>query len=133
MEWLTFFVGEAHMALEARYVYQVIDDAQITPVPLSSECCLGLIYYRGELFDVLHLAPLLQQTENRAPETDRIILLKWSGRKLALVPDRMGELLWLEEDCGEPIDSRTGPKIRLITPKKIWQRLLEQPHGFRKV
>lgn len=134
MEWLTFIVGDEFLALEARYVYRVIDNAKIIPVPLSPASHLGLIYYRGELFNVLYLALLLHQGETRLPVSYRIILLKWSGKRLALVPDQIGELLWMEDkDRAVAVSPLEDHPIQLITPQYVWKKLLEQLDGFRQV
>jgi len=136
MEWLTFIAGEKELGMEAGHVYRVVDDARITPVPGTPACHMGLIYHRGELFDVVHLGTLLSGAATSAARPLNayrwIILLKWAGKKLALVPDRIVGLLWLDDTQeGCRAVTRENRTVMRITPGEIWKKLMELPYGFK--
>ena len=130
MELFTFKVADEVLGIDARYVYRVVENVKITPVPLAPPGHLGLIYYRGELFDAIDVVSLLGKRKEDLKEEYRLILVKWSDKKMALVPDGIEGLLWIE------FGKNTGPGYELgnyaarhITPEYIWNTLLNHPYG----
>lgn len=134
MELFVFISAEEYLGIDANYVYRVVEEIKITPVPMTSSYHLGLIYYRGELFDVVNIAGLLGSGKEESKGNPRIILLKWSDKKLALLPDRISGLLWIEERDGQDtIFTEGNHSVRLITPDYIWNRLLKLSYGSSKI
>lgn len=134
MEWFTFKVGDEHFGIETRYIYRVVDDVKVIPVPLTPACHMGLIYYRGELFDVFHLGSLLKKEKVEEKEGRWTILMKWSGKRLALIPDKVIGLLGIEEpDRQQRVSSRENEAIRFIKPDYIWNKLLELSYGYQQI
>ena len=132
MELFAFQAGKQILGIPPQEVVRVVENVPITPVPLTPDCHMGLIYYRGELFDVIHLGSLLKQEKAHHREGDWTVLLKWSGKKLALMPDKVMGLLWVEDQEGEePVYSQESENIRFISPEYIWERLLEQGYGYQ--
>jgi chemotaxis signal transduction protein len=134
LEWFAFKVADEYFAIEARHVYRVVEDARITPVPLAPPCHLGLIYYRGELFDVIDIVSLLREKRAGMKDNFRIILVKWSDKKLAMVPDGIVGLLWIED--GKDTDTvYAGGNFtaRRVTPDYIWSTLLKPIYGPDKI
>jgi len=117
MELLVFKTADEYLGIEAQYVHHLVDDATITPVPLVPSCYIGLMYYRGELFDVIDMGKLLGNHKPVSRENIRIILLKWSNKKLALVPEKIIGLNWVEDE--------ENYSVRIISPDEIWKLLLE--------
>jgi chemotaxis signal transduction protein len=115
------FLASGHMVgVEASDVYRVVDNCEITPVPLMPPFYVGIVYYRGELFDVLDAGSVLYSTRPRGFQGNRrIVLLKWKGRSLALIPDAVKGLLQYAAsgECDET--------IQLIHPESIRERALE--------
>jgi hypothetical protein len=136
----------------------VVDEINVTPVPLVPSCHMGLIYYRGDLFDVIHMGILLGQMEAKLDENSHVVLLKWSSKKLALVPDHIVGLIWVEDSKGGqtvyahypprlgeidlPAIARHEPTgagqqgaytVRLISPDYIWKKVSEPSYGPNKV
>ena len=161
MELFAFKTAEEYLGIEAQFIHRVVDDVQITPVPLVPSCHMGLIYYRGEVFDVIHVGSLLGQKEAVYNENSRIIFLKWSHKKLALVPDHIIGFIWIKDTKGEktfytPRPPRLSPTeqddppatarheragggqkekytVRLITPDYIWKKVSGLSYGPYKV
>ena len=134
MEFFTFEAADEYLGIEAKYIYRVVDEVKPTPVPLVPSCFAGVLYYRGELFDVTHVGSLLGQRETLVKGNPLIILLKWSHKKLALIPNRVIGLIWIEDINGKKIVyTREGHTMRIITPDEIWSSLSELPYGPYKV
>ena len=134
LEWFAFKAADEYLGIEARHVYRVVEDVRIAPVPLATHCHLGLIYYRGEMFDVIDVVSLLGKRKAGMKDNFRIILVKWSDKKLALVPDGIVGLLWIED--GKNTDTvYTGGNytVRLVTPEYIWSTLLKLTYGPDKI
>lgn len=158
MEWFAFKGGDEYLGIEAQYIHRVVDEVKVTPVPLVPDCHRGLMYYRGEVFDVIHIGSLLGQREAVYPpaspessrwragdENPRIILLKWSSKKLALAPDHIIGLVSVEDNkrgqtvyAPSPAERDDGGQkekyvVRLIAPDHIWEKVSELSYGPHKV
>jgi chemotaxis signal transduction protein len=134
VEWFTFKVVDEYLGIEARHVYRVIEDARITPVPLSPSCHLGLTNYRGQLFDVIDAVNLLGKRNSVATDNRRIILLKWSDKRLALVPDQILGLLWVVDGKDtDTVYAEGNYAIRRVSPETIWSTLLNLAYGPDKI
>lgn len=134
MELFIFKSGEEYLGIDASYVYRVVEEIKITPVPMVPPYYLGLLYYRGELFEVVDIAGLLGSGKAKLKGNPRIILLKWSDKKLAVIPDVISGLLWIEDKKGEDtIFAEGNHSVRVVTPEQIWKRLLEFSYGPTKI
>ena len=69
MEYLVFKRSGLLIGIEIEHIRQVVEDVTVAPVPLTPPGYVGLIYYRGELFDVADLGVLLG--ENRDPKISK--------------------------------------------------------------
>ncbi|MCP4667329.1 MAG: chemotaxis protein CheW [Deltaproteobacteria bacterium] len=130
MEWFTFQARKEVLGIDAQHVYRVVDDVKVTPVPLTPECHLGLIYYRGELFTVIDIINMLGYGKANVEKNAPIILVKWSDKNLALVSDQIGGLLWIEDEA-ETLSTygKGNHTVRPITPETIWNTLLKFSYG----
>jgi len=134
LEWFSFKAADEYFGIEAEYIHRVIDGVKVTPVPLVPSCHMGVMYYRGEVFEVIHVGSLLGQREASYNENSRIILLKWSSKKLALVPDYIIGLIWVEDTkVKQTVYTHREYTVRIITPDYIWKRVSELSYGPYKV
>jgi len=116
--------------IEARYIYRIADDAKPVPVPLLPSCHVGIVYYRGDLFDVIDAGQLLGTHSSLSDKAPRVILLKWNHRKLGLIPDRIVGIKWIEDtNTSQTAFTREGLAIQMITPGEIWEMLSDLPYG----
>ena len=124
MELITFMAADEYFGIDVRHVYRVVEDARITPVPLAPPSHLGLMYYRGELFDAVDVVSLLGNKKSELRDRYSIILVKWSEKKLALIPDEIVELLRVEDGKNTDTVCAGGDyTARLVTPEYIWNTL----------
>ncbi len=129
---MDIFIFEAaghYIAIEAKYIYRVADSVNIVPVPLMPPCYEGLLYYRGDLFDVIDMGRLMEANAALFHDEPCIILIKWNSRKLGLIPDRIVGMKWVEQEEGAIVVDKTGNTARLMTPDNIWKKLAGLSHG----
>lgn len=126
MKLFTFKLGNDNFGIEAKYVYRVLDDVRITPVCLMPPFYLGLLYNRGELFDVIDLGVLLDKDVS-LQENPRLMVIRWENRKLAISPGIIQGLVWIENDMErDALICEGGGMVHLITPKQIWEKMGRQ-------
>ncbi len=140
MKIFVFKAKDIHMGIESEYVYRIIDDYKITPVCLTPKCYTGLIFYRGELFDVINIGLLFdysghtENIDNEPTQNQRIIIVKWHNKKIAVIPDEITGMIWIDGKSNELNSYRYENKnINLITPDHIWKKLQELPYGYQQV
>lgn len=134
MKFFVFRVRDEFLGIESQYIHRIIDDSKATPVCLTPDCYEGLLYYRGELFDVINLAPFFGYPKNEHIEIPRIIILKWANKKMAIIPDDIVGMIWMEDDS----EDRTafhyeGHVVRLLNPDDIWKKLTRLFDGPNKI
>ncbi|RLF57829.1 MAG: hypothetical protein DRN37_05840 [Thermoplasmata archaeon] len=134
MELFVFNSAKDYLGIDADYVYRVVEEIKITPVPMAPSYYLGLVYYRGELFEVIDIVGLMDKGKAESKANTRLVLLKWSDKKIAFIPDRISGLLWIEDKMGQDtIFTEENHPVRIITPENIWSRLLKTPYGSTKI
>lgn len=130
MDCFIFEAAEKCLGIEARYVYRIADDARPAPVPLLPSCHVGIIYYRGDLFDVIDAGRLLGNESSLLSGTLYVILLKWDQRKLGLIPNRIVGMKSIEDvNATHTVFTRDGHAIQIITPEEIWKILTDLTYG----
>jgi len=127
MKLITFKTNGDVLGLPSDYVYRIVDHVTITPVCLMPPCYLGLLYYRGELFDVLDIGLLLDKEKASFSESRRLMVIRWTGRKMAVAPGIIQGLVWIDGDnCQDTSITEGGQAIRVLTPEAIWEAVLEK-------
>ncbi|MDO9110985.1 MAG: chemotaxis protein CheW [Desulfatirhabdiaceae bacterium] len=130
MEIVAFSVDGRLYGFDAQHVNRVIEKVNIFPTPFMPECHMGLLFYRGELYDVIDAGILFNQNKSAMDSHSRIILMKWNRKRLAVIPDVVVGLMWIDDQA---FDQGTltahGETIDLITPESFWSRLLELSYG----
>ena len=130
MECFIFEAAEKYLGIEAQYIYRIADDVKPAPVPLVPSCHVGIIYYRGNLFDVVDVGSLMGKERSLPNGNPYVILLVWDQWRLALIPDRIVGLEWIEDsNVTQAVFTKDGRTIQMITPGEIWKILSELPYG----
>lgn len=130
MECFIFEAAEKCLGIETEYIYRIADDIQITPVPLAPPCYRGLIYFRGDLFDVIDVGSLMGGERFLPNGSPYIILLKWDQRKLGLISDKIIGITWIEDNNGSrTVFTKEGRTVELIMPEEIWKILSKLAYG----
>ena len=98
----TFFIRDAHCALDAAGVQEVIRLGPLTPICHASEEILGVLNLRGRIVTILDVG-LTLGFEKVVPGPDsRIFIIEDRGEFIGLLVDRVGEVVEVE-------GSRMGP------------------------
>ena len=134
MKFFVFKARDEFLGIESQYIHRIIDDSKVTPVCLTPACYEGLLYYRGELFDVINIASFLGYPKKENIEIPRIIILKWVNKKMAIIPDDIIGMIWMEDDS----ENRTvcyyeSQVVRLLNPDDIWKKLSGLSYGSNKI
>lgn len=126
MKLFTFKLGNHDFGIESKYVYRVLDDVLITPVCLMPPFYLGLLYNRGELFDVIDLGVLMDRGTS-FQESPRLMVIRWEDRKLAISPGIIQGLVWIDDDMQrDALIAEGGGMVHLVTPAQIWEKMGRQ-------
>ena len=81
------------------------------------------------MIDIVHL---LGHGNADLEKNFRIILVKWSDKKLALVTDEIIGLFWVDDaEDNKTLIRKESYTVRLITPEVIWEKLLSLSYGPR--
>jgi hypothetical protein len=60
--------------------------------------------------------------------------MKWDKNKLAIIPDVVVGLVWIDDQAiHQGASTADGQMIELITPDSIWDRLLKLRYGPGKI
>jgi len=130
MDYFIFEAGEKYLGIAVQYIYRIADDIKTTPVPSVPSCYRGLIYYRGDLFDVIDVGSLMGKERFLSNGNPYLILLKWDQRKLGLVSDKIIGIKWIEANNGNrTVFTEDGSTVELITPEEIWKNVSELAYG----
>ena len=130
MDIFIFEAAEHYFGIEAKYIYRIADNVIIVPVPLMPVCYKGLIYYRGDLFDVIDMGRLMENEVSTPHDDPYIILLKWNTGKMGLIPNRIVGMKWVEENGeAETVFNERGDTVKLMTPDGIWKKLAGLGYG----
>jgi chemotaxis signal transduction protein len=134
MELVGFSILDRLYGLHSRYVNRVIECTRLFPAPFMPECHKGLLFYRGDLYDVIDVGILFSRKASAKEPPYRIILLKWELKKLAIIPDVVIGLVSLDDPSVKQEASRVnGQPIDLITPDSLWDQLLKLSYGPGKI
>lgn len=126
MKLFTFRTGGQYFGLESKHVYRVLEEVSIAPVCRMPVHYLGLLYYRGELFDVIDIGLLIKNEVAASDESPRILIMRWAGKKLALAPGVIHGLVWIDQKTdGDTVITGSGRTIHIMTPEKIWDQLID--------
>ncbi|MCF8079823.1 MAG: chemotaxis protein CheW [Desulfobacterales bacterium] len=130
MKLFAFEIAGEMMGFEAGYVYRVLEGLRVTPVCFTPSGYMGLVYHRGEIFDVVDLAGLLEAHEPDAADKKRFVIVRWSNRKMAIAVGTIAGLLWLQGDEeDDTCYTEDGRPVRILAPDWIWNKLTGQFYG----
>ncbi|WP_028323581.1 chemotaxis protein CheW [Desulfatirhabdium butyrativorans] len=126
MDVLTFRIDQAWFALDAGIVQRVVEEQAVYPIPCMPALHRGLLFYRGELFDVIDLGLALHNTPAQGR---RLMLVKWKIHAFAFLADAIGAIRAGEEDATGRIVMENGDGVRLLAIDRLIETILENCHG----
>lgn len=130
MDVLTFQVGGEWYGLDAGMVLRVVEEYIVYPVPMMPAFFRGLMFYRGDLYDVIDLGVLL----GRKPAVgSRLMLFRWRHHAMAFLPDVMGSIRLLEDRSKDRILLETGEMVHILSIERWLERIVNNGHGSGKI
>jgi purine-binding chemotaxis protein CheW len=98
----TFFVGDAHCALDAAGVQEVIRLGPVTPVRYAPEAVLGIVNLRGKIVTIIDLGLRLGFAKMVPGRESRVFIIEDRGEFIGLLVDRVDEVVEVGNDQLEP-------------------------------
>ncbi len=115
VEILSFTLDSQRFALPLPTVERVLRALAVTQIPDAPPIVYGVIDYYGEIVAVINLRSHLRLAPKGIHVNDRFIVVKASGRKLALVVDEVESVMKpLDKDINEAEEINSGLKIAKI-------------------
>ncbi len=82
LEFVEFGIGESRFGINVIKVREIINPAEITPVPNSHPCVEGIIDIRGEVLPVVDIAKALGYPPSKNPKNDKYIISEYNQNKI---------------------------------------------------
>jgi len=80
-------LGSEQYALGVAHVHEVVDLCDLSPVPGSADCMLGLLNLNGEIIPAFDLANILQIERDEHPR--RLLIAQCEGQRAAFAVDEV--------------------------------------------
>ena len=77
LELLTFDSGSDRLAIETRFVCEVLRNVVVTPLPGQNGPLVGITNLRGEVVAIMSLIPLLNAASTEQPSIDESGVCRW--------------------------------------------------------
>lgn len=129
--WVCFELAGQHYGLPILQVQEVLNDADIEPVPGADADVLGVINLRGAIVSVLDLRRRLHLPVRASDPQTRIVVLEHGGEPVGLRVDRVTQVRALPDSLVKPapatsadaaqravrgIYNRSGEMLSLLDP-----------------
>jgi len=135
-----FTVCGEMLAINVEHLYEVVQEATITPLPQVPMGLAGVVNFRGEILPVVELAPWLTSNNRCGDETVRVMIVQGGGTQLGLRIDEVRdvaeyqELLPAEgeilrpglELCLIPVAAESFQTVSAAAGRTIWHLLVSE-------
>ena len=124
--YLTFSLGELFFGITATDVLELNNSLEVTPVPKSPPTVRGIANLRGQIVPAINMYALLGLKNISGRKETISIILKCEGILIAVMVDKVGDIISLEEDTFEPPPNNFSPLARdlVMGVHKLPDRLL---------
>ena len=115
LEVLEFRLAQERYALETRYVREVCPLKDLTPLPCTPACILGIVNVRGRILPVLDLKTLFDLPEQGLTDLHRIILVEGNDLDFGLLADATVGVRSIPADTLQPsLPTLTGVRSEYL-------------------
>ena len=126
------------LAIDVEHLYEVVQEAIITPLPQVPLGLAGLVNFRGEILPVIELAPWLTSNSRSGDDTVQVMVVHGDGKQLGLRIDGVrdvaeyrelrpadGEILRPGlETCLKPVAAASFHTLNSAATGTIWHLLV---------
>jgi purine-binding chemotaxis protein CheW len=95
---VVFSLDEQRYALPLSNVERIVRVVEITSLPKAPEIVLGVINVRGQVIPVVNIRKRFRLPEREIALSDHLIIAQTSRRAVALLADRVGQVLEVLEN-----------------------------------
>ncbi len=121
----SFHLGRHWCGIPLESVQEAVVAGAVTPVPLAPPAVVGLVNLRGRVLTVVDLARVLRLEAGRPTGGGMLVVLDGAWQDVALLVDRMDDVVTVEAASLEPPPETLEEEIRgLITGA------FERPEGI---
>jgi len=86
---VVFQLGQEFFALETKYITEIRNYSEVTPVPCTPDFVIGITNIRGQIFSVLDIRKSMNTDEQSVDDQTSILLLSHKGLDVCLMVDRL--------------------------------------------
>ena len=90
---ISFTIDKHLLSIPITVVERVVRAVEVTPLGKAPEIILGVIDYHGDIIPVMSLRKRLGFPDRKLISSDRLMIIRISSRRLALVVDEVGEVI----------------------------------------
>ncbi|HET6611344.1 MAG TPA: chemotaxis protein CheW [Kofleriaceae bacterium] len=103
--------GSGRLAIELRWVREVITLAHVTPVPTAPAVILGVTHLGGGIVPVIDAQPAADGLRRRARAGDSAVVIESGEARAAVWVSAVKEVITLRESGGAVTDARGGAVV----------------------
>lgn len=125
-QFATFVVGGLYFGVDVLSVQEVLQEQEMTRVPLAPAVVEGLINLRGQIVTAIDVRRRLGLPERPAEQTPMSMVIRTQDTPVSLLVDEIGEVVSIDPSCYERAPGHIHPDIRDLTHGvyKLEDRLL---------
>lgn len=112
----TFQVSGLLVGVNVERVQEVLDQPDVTPVPLADESVLGLLNLRGQIVTAIDARRRLGLSQRGPEERSAHVIVRCQSEAVSLVVDGGGEVVEVDVQDADDVPETLGTAIRdLVT------------------
>ncbi len=101
-QFCTFYLGDLYLGIEVLNVQEVIQQQEMTRVPLAAPAVSGLINLRGEIVTAIDLRHRLRLAPRPEGNPAMNVVIRTSDGAVSLLVDEIGDVIEPSADSFEP-------------------------------
>lgn len=114
LQFCTFYLNKVLFGVELRGVQEVIQQVELTDVPLAPAVVGGLINLRGQIVTAIDLRRRLELPERPDDIRPVNVVVRTGDGAVSLLVDEIGDVVEVEQDTFEGPPETLQGKIRMV-------------------
>jgi purine-binding chemotaxis protein CheW len=114
LQFCTFYLDRVLFGVELRGVQEVIQQVELTDVPLAPAVVGGLINLRGQIVTAIDLRRRLELSERPDDILPVNVVVRTRDGAVSLLVDEIGDVVEVEQDTFESPPETLQGKIRMV-------------------
>lgn len=113
-QYLTFWCNRQQFAIGIKQVIQIVQMAEITPIPEFPRYMRGVLSLRGEIFPVMDLRLRLGAETAEDDAKTCIIIIRINGSSFGLIVDGVNDVTTIDDQDICPPPKHNGHEVRYL-------------------